>query len=161
MAGDTDTSVDVYERVGGTTNLVSAGTPGNGAFDASFAGNSSDGTRVWFETRESLQAGDTDSAFDVYERSGGTTTRLSTGPGGGNAAIDAIFVGASPDGLRVVIETTESLVVVRLRHGQRRLRAVVRHDDPHLERAHGRERRDCGVLRRDLGHRPAHLLRHA
>ena len=94
VAGDTDASVDVYERSGGTTKLVSAGTPGNGAFDARFAGNSADGTRVFFETRESLAAGDTDTAFDVYERTGSTTTTLlSTGPAGGNGAIDASFAG--------------------------------------------------------------------
>jgi hypothetical protein len=110
-AGDTDTFVDVYQRASGTTTLVSAGTPGNGSFDARHVGNSIDGQLVFFETREPLAAGDTDSSFDVYERAGGTTTRLSTGPGGGNAAIDASFVGASLDGLRVFIETTESLVV--------------------------------------------------
>jgi hypothetical protein len=111
-AGDTDTFVDVYQRSGGTTTLVSAGTPGNGSFDARFTGNSVDGTLVFFETRESLAAGDTDSAFDVYERANGTTTtRLSVGPSGGNAPTDASFAGASLDGLRVMIETTESLVV--------------------------------------------------
>jgi hypothetical protein len=110
-AGDTDTFVDVYQRSGGTTTLVSAGTPGNGSFDARFTGNSVDGTLVFFETREPLAAGDTDSAFDVYERANGTTTtRLSVGPSGGNAAIDASFAGASLDGLRVLIETTEPLV---------------------------------------------------
>ena len=59
-----------------------------------------------------LSSGDTDSAFDVYERANGTTTtRLSVGASGGNAATDASFAGASLDGLRVLIETTESLVV--------------------------------------------------
>jgi hypothetical protein len=110
-AADTDTFVDVYQRSSGTTTLLSTGTPGNGSFDASYVGSSTDGTHVWFETRESLEAGDTDTAFDVYERSGGTTSRLSTGPNGGNANIDASFAGASLDGQRVVIETTESLVV--------------------------------------------------
>jgi hypothetical protein len=109
-AGDTDTFVDVYERSGGTTTLVSAGTPGNGSFDSRFTGSSLDGTLVFFETREQLAAGDTDAAFDVYQRATGSTTRLSVGPSGGNAAIDASFAGASLDGLRVLIETTESLV---------------------------------------------------
>jgi hypothetical protein len=109
-AGDTDTFVDVYERSGGTTTLVSTGTPGNGSFDARFAGSSLDGTQVFFETREPLTAGDTDTAFDVYQRTGGTTTLLSTGPAGGNGPIDAGFAGASLDGERVIIETAESLV---------------------------------------------------
>ena len=111
VAPDIDTFLDVYQRSGGTTTLVSSGTPGNGSFDARFTGSSMDGQLVFFETREPLALGDTDSAFDVYERSGGaTTTRLSTGPNGGNAAIDAFFAGASKDGTRVVLETTESLV---------------------------------------------------
>ena len=47
--------------------------PGNGAFAATFDGNSSDGSRVFFHSREKLVAGDTDASADVYERSGGTT----------------------------------------------------------------------------------------
>lgn len=110
-AGDTDTSSDVYERSGGTTKLVSTGTPGNGAFDADFSQASADGSRVMFETREPLTAGDTDTSIDVYERSGGsTTTLLSTGPTGGNGVFDATFVGMSLDGQRVFLETTEKLV---------------------------------------------------
>ena len=110
-AGDTDTSSDVYERSGGTTKLVSTGTPGNGAFDSDFSQASADGSRVMFETREPLTAGDTDTSIDVYERSGGsTTTLLSTGPTGGNGVFDATFVGMSLDGQRVFLETTEKLV---------------------------------------------------
>ena len=48
---------------------------GNGAFDADFVGASSDGSKVFFRTFEKLVSGDTDSGQDIYERSGGTTTR--------------------------------------------------------------------------------------
>ena len=64
MSADTDTSIDVYERAGGQTTLVSTGpTGGNGAFHASFRGASADGTRVFFETVESLVSADTDTTY--------------------------------------------------------------------------------------------------
>jgi hypothetical protein len=108
---DTDSQADVYERSGGTTTLVSTGTTGgNGAFGSSFKWTSSDGSRVVFETDERLTSADTDSNTDVYQRAGGTTTLLSTGPTGGNGAVDAFFGGATKDGTHVWIETRESLV---------------------------------------------------
>jgi hypothetical protein len=99
---------DIYERFNGTTTLVSTG--GNGTFDAAFGAASSDGTRVVFVTNESLLAADTDTVYDVYQRSGGTTTLLSTGPNGGNGAFDAGFAAASADATRVFIRTNEKLV---------------------------------------------------
>ena len=52
VAGDSDSSADVYERVAGATSLVSTGTGGgNGAFDAMFAGASRDGTTAIFTDR--------------------------------------------------------------------------------------------------------------
>jgi hypothetical protein len=111
VAGDTDTSTDVYERFGGTTTLVSAGQiNGNLAFQAQFRGISTDGSRIWFSTQEPLVSSDTDANLDVYERSGGVTTRVSAGQINGNGAIDTTFDGASADGTRVFFETTEPLV---------------------------------------------------
>jgi hypothetical protein len=111
VAGDTDGKQDVYQRSGGSTTLVSTGpSGGSGSFDASFQSASADGSRVWIGTFERLAPTDTDSTFDVYERSGGTTTQLSTGPAGGNGAADAFFAGAVPDGSKVFFETMESLV---------------------------------------------------
>jgi hypothetical protein len=111
VTGDSDTRQDVYERSGGTTSLVSTGpTGGSGAFDASFAGASQDGSRVWIGTLEQLAPTDLDSVFDIYERSGGTTSQVSTGPAGGNGSSDAFFDQASVDGSRVFFETLESLV---------------------------------------------------
>jgi hypothetical protein len=111
LAGDTDTRRDIYDRSGGTTTRVSTGpSGGNGAIDAFFAGNSLDGSHVFFETNESLEAADTDTRQDVYERVGGTTTnRVSTGSSGGNAALDAFFDGSSLDGTRVFFDTSEAL----------------------------------------------------
>jgi len=111
VSADTDSSIDVYQRSGTTTTLVSTGpSGGNGAYNALFDGSSQDGTRVFFHTSEKLVNGDTDSSPDVYEWAGGTTTLLSTGPDGGNAEIPAFFKGASQDGGHVFFETYESLV---------------------------------------------------
>ena len=110
-AADTDASFDVYEHAGGATTLISTGSPGgNGANDVTFHAISRDGTRVFFETDEQLLAADTDSQTDVYERSAGTTTLVSTGPAGGNGAFFVAFGGVSADGTRVFFETDEQLV---------------------------------------------------
>jgi hypothetical protein len=111
VPSDTDGRVDVYQRSNGTTTLVSTGpTGGNGAFDAGFDGASSDGSKVWFRTTEQLVSSDTDTTLDVYQRSGGSTTILTQGPAGGNAARDAFWVGASQDGSKVWFVTNETLV---------------------------------------------------
>jgi hypothetical protein len=111
VSADSDSRIDVYERYGGVTSLVSTGSPGgNGGFNAFFAGTSSDGTRVFFGTAEKLAGSDTDSVTDIYERSGGVTTQVSTGPAGGSGAFPAYFDGASGDGTRVFFHTTEKLV---------------------------------------------------
>jgi hypothetical protein len=109
-AGDTDSSQDVYERSGGTTTTrISAGTTSNGAIIATFDGSSTDGSRVFWSTAEKVEAGDTDSNTDVYERSSGTTTRVSVGAINGNGAIPAFFEGSSADGTRVFFVSAESL----------------------------------------------------
>jgi hypothetical protein len=106
---DTDAQTDVYDRSGGTTTKISAGTGGNGAFDAFFLGASSSGTVAFFETQEVMAAGDTDAQFDTYSRSGSTTTRQTTGTSGGNGAFNSTYVFSSTDGSRVFFETDESL----------------------------------------------------
>jgi hypothetical protein len=114
VAGDTDTRNDIYERVAATTNHVSIGPAGgnsdSSSHGASFNGASSDGTRVFFTTSEQLVSDDADAEGDIYERFGGTTTRLSTGPAGGNGDVHPYFRGASADGTRVFFDTAESLV---------------------------------------------------
>lgn len=102
--GDTDASVDVYERTSaGALRLI---TPGTADANALFSGASSDGSRVWFATPESLDPADTDAAFDVYERTSAGALRLvSRGTGESNAIFDA----AAADGSRVVFRTAEAL----------------------------------------------------
>jgi hypothetical protein len=110
LSGDTDSSIDVYDRSGGTTSQVSTGsTGGNGAFNAFFDGSSQFGDVVFFDTQEALEAGDSDTRSDIYKRSGGVTTLISTGPNGGNGAFQAAFAGNSQGGSRVFFETDESL----------------------------------------------------
>jgi Tol biopolymer transport system component len=124
--GDTDNRRDVYERtfdpaVGESgdyvTREVSTGPiGGNAAFDAFFEGQSADGTKAFFSTRERLTSADTDQATDLYVRdlSTGVTSLVSAGgsgctPGCGNGGADAGFAGASADGNEVFFVTTESL----------------------------------------------------
>jgi hypothetical protein len=101
----------VYERSGGQTTLVSTGPAGgNGDPDAEFVGSSEDGGRTFFLTEERMVSADTDAFEDVYQRSGGQTTLVSTGPAGGNGAFDIGLVGLSADGTRVFLETDESMM---------------------------------------------------
>ena len=67
-------------------------------------------SKVFFISYDPLTSGDTDSGRkDVYERSGGTVTLLSTG---GNGPYGADFDGATPDGTHVYFHTDESLAPV-------------------------------------------------
>jgi hypothetical protein len=107
---DTDSTTDVYLRSGGETTLVSTGPAATGLPQpAAFHRLSADGTGVVFNTAEPLTDGDLDHRQDVYERSGATTTLLSTGPAGGNGAFDAAFAGLSADGQHVLFDTAEPL----------------------------------------------------
>jgi hypothetical protein len=109
---DTDAVTDLYQRASGVTTLVSTGPAGgNGAFQSEFGGNSVDLSRILFATQEKLTADDTDAQYDVYERAGGTTTRLSTGPGGGSGAFSSVPAGTTPDGSHVFFRTAEQMTL--------------------------------------------------
>ena len=114
-ATDTDGSSDVYARTGSTTVHVSQGQQnGNGAFDAFFAGSSADGSRAFFLSAEPLTSDDSDAQFDIFERSNGSTSRVTLGPNGGNGADGANAVGqgsagVSATGTRFLFSTTEQL----------------------------------------------------
>jgi len=95
---DEDKSQDVYDWSGGTPALASIGPDGgNGESIVTYGGTSGDGGTVYFLTNEKLDAtADTDSAQDVYQRSGGTTSLVSAGESGkGNGSSLASFSGAS------------------------------------------------------------------
>lgn len=119
---DTDSAIDIYARdlPTGPTELVSTGNPGcscgnDSAQDAVFAGSSSDGSKVFFETAEPLAGGDTDDDNDVYERGSGTTTLVSPGTEDKKPANVARESGTfrpavSADGSKVFFQTTEALL---------------------------------------------------
>ncbi len=116
VPADTDVKMDVYERFAGAVTLLSTGPDGgNGAFDAIGKGVSEDGTHVFFETAERLDAtADTDGRTDVYEHDAtGTHVRTVGGTGGnGNTAADnATFLKASADGAQMFFKTNEKLDV--------------------------------------------------
>jgi Tol biopolymer transport system component len=108
---DTDTQNDIYTACSnGSLRHDSAGPTGGGG-DFYVSGNevSSDGSCVVFSTDEALTADDTDTATDVYRRCGEDITRVSTGPGGGNAQIDAEEDYVSADGRCVLFTSAEHI----------------------------------------------------
>ena len=102
---------DLYDRFGATTTLVSTG-PRNANADSYpfYVGAADDASHVIFSTDAQLVTADHDSSFDLYDRSAGTTTLVSTGPAGGNDELSVDGWHVSPDGTRVVFATDESLV---------------------------------------------------
>jgi hypothetical protein len=121
--GDADSAIDIYARnlPSGPTELVSAGNVsclpacGNDSSeDAVFAGSSSDGSKVFFETAEPLAEADEDAGNDVYERAGGATTLISPGTKDAPANVareSGTFRPAiSEDGSKVFFQTTEALL---------------------------------------------------
>ena len=111
-ADDTDEQQDVYTARGGVVERVSQGPTGGNQidFDAEAVGMSGDGSRVLFESAENLTADDTDfRKNDIFLRQNGATTRVSTGPNGGNEHQDAELRAHSADASVLVLGTVESL----------------------------------------------------
>ena len=123
-SGDTDASVDIYERRLATdaTSLVSVGASsclpacGNGADEATLWAVSPSGSQAYFATAERLSGSDTDSVEDIYARdlASGSTVLVSAGnsaclPACGNGASVPIFRGSSDDGSTVFFITDEPL----------------------------------------------------
>lgn len=113
-ADDRDTSRDVFEFFGGRTTKVSEGPTGGNDRDfpdPRFFDVSADGSRIVFGANEPLTKDDRDGRiFDLYQREGGNTTLLSTGPAAGaKGRFFPFFDGASRDGRRVFFDTLERL----------------------------------------------------
>jgi hypothetical protein len=127
---------DVYELRDDRVTLVSTGANANGSFDAALPGEyrlpkrdarviSADGRHVFFETTGALVGSDTDSCpelgpgsgcDDIYERSGGETKLVSTGPASPNGSYDVIYRDSSADGRRVLFDTSAPLVAADQDH---------------------------------------------
>ena len=133
-----------------TTEIVSTGpNGGNGAVSSQFRGASADGSRIFFQSNEGLVAADTDARMDLYQRAGGTTTLLSTGPNGGNGAFNASFAANSDDGGQVFFRTSSSSShPTRTPH--RTCTSASTGDDPRVDRSQWWQRRLPGDLRRNL-----------
>ena len=129
-----------------TVELISTGPIGGSEASHAFFGDATgDGSKVFFSTQVKLVPQDTDDLFDVYQRSGGVTTLISTGPTDtSDGASGSFFTGASADGSRVFFESDDHLVggdtddctgvnpdVDRV---LRRLRTLRRHHQAHLGR---------------------------
>ena len=107
---DENLARDVYERVGANTFRVSTGPSEAGLYnDSSFTAVSADGSKVLFETAAGLVPEDTDEGGDVYQRAGGVTTLISTGPGEQYFGAWAGYAGASRDAGTVFFTTVEPL----------------------------------------------------
>lgn len=109
IVGDADANVDIYRRnlddvPPTTTNM----TPGTDEL-VWFRGINLAGDRLFFETRESLTANDTDDEIDVYMSQDGSLTRISTGSRGGNDECGAYYSGSTPDGHHVFFKSEEQL----------------------------------------------------
>ncbi len=103
VAGDVDGIWDLYENDGATNRLVSTGpAETNTPIGGQFAAATADGSRVFFQWDDRLTADDLDTNDqDLYERSGGTTKLISTGPLDPHGNNSARFVGMNDDGSRV------------------------------------------------------------
>ena len=108
VAGDTDSSLDVYRRAGGVTSHVSTGDiNGDGAFESVFRGMSANGSVLYFETQEALVTEDTDNVTDVYSWENGETFLMSIGNGNSHSN----YAGCTPDGRAVFWESLEQVML--------------------------------------------------
>jgi len=98
---------DLYVRSGGDTQLVTeAQIPGFSSINpVLFAGISTNGSHIVFQTNEGLLVGDSDGLDDVYESFNGTVRLLSPGGSG-----PVSFRGMSADGTHVFMSTTAKLL---------------------------------------------------
>jgi hypothetical protein len=120
--GDSDEEVDVYERSGGATSLISLGQPdeagayrGNGPFPAQLRGVSAGGLPAFFTTKEQLTEADVNSGEDVYQRMGSATLLVSRG---NDAGLEAALAPPGPTLVRTDPESPGAATSVKVIGGE-------------------------------------------
>jgi hypothetical protein len=119
-SGDADSSADIYSATAPAwaPTLVSAGesaclpTCGNGSEPAILNSATTDASKAFFTTVESLSPLDEGAGADIYLRNIGAASTSLASPSGvcpHPGACDTIFRGASSDGAHVVFQTDERL----------------------------------------------------
>jgi hypothetical protein len=78
VPADTDSALDEYERFRGRTTLITVGINPGALYPFLFDGVTADGRQAFFATDSALVPADTDNRYDLYERSGQTTTLITT-----------------------------------------------------------------------------------
>ena len=151
---DTDVDgFDIYERSGGSFHLVSTGpTASSDPVFPSFAAVSAAGDHVLFTSEDRLVAADTDNSEDLYDRTGGQTVLVSTGPSSVGADFGAQFrdmLGRRDP--RVLHDLREARARGHRRRRQRHLRASRRTDTVGVD----------GPRRRARARVPGPAFRHA
>ena len=111
LPADTDNAADVYVRTAAGVAILSDDATGPDAdnMEARLLDVTPDGSRVVFETRESLTASDTDTALDIYERASGALTHISRNPTGPEGGFGAYYGGMATDGSRITFGTAEKM----------------------------------------------------
>ena len=118
VAGDTNNASDIFVRdlATGTTTRVSVGSGGAQALGgSSYAPSlSADGSKVAFQSfANTLVAGDTNGASDIFVRdlTAGTTTRVSVGSGGAQGDSDSYVPSLNADGTKVAFSSNATNLV--------------------------------------------------
>ena len=125
VAGDTNSTTDVFVKDLGTGTTTRVSTDSAGAQSAGTSINASisgDGTRVAFQSNASnLVTGDTNGSTDVFVKDlgTGTTTRVSTdSTGAQSTGGNSLAPSISADGTRVAFSSTASNLVASDTNGQ-------------------------------------------
>ena len=114
LGTDANAFFDVYIRdiTAGTTTRASVASTGETDNHSGFPSISGDGSIVAFGSiATNLVAGDGNGVFDVFTRTGTTTTRVSVNSAGGQANIDSDLPAISLDGTRVAFRSAATDLV--------------------------------------------------